>query len=289
MRNLKPLFYILCICLTFTVVFLHYSIDIYNEPQITVNSQYAKQYQPLVSTDEQLFCYEARLDSIQHFPIEFNLLVWNLHKGLDKNWDTEIDKLTEDVDLALLQEVSSAQHLPQRLVSRFPYSLYAASHTFFNNQSGVNILSALPPYHYCIGSEEEPWIQIPKLVISSSYTLENGQSLLVVNLHMVNFEWNLTNYRQQLAEIITVISAHQGPIILAGDFNTWNQHRLALIKSLTHQHKLQEVTYKNDVRTRFLSNPLDHVFVRGIEVLHADVIETESSDHNPLLLRLKIK
>ncbi|PJG85187.1 endonuclease/exonuclease/phosphatase family protein [Conservatibacter flavescens] len=289
MRNRKLLLYPLFAFLALAIVFLHYSFEIYSEPKITLNSKYAKKYQPLVSTNEQLFCYAARFETPIIFPTEFNLLVWNLHKGIDKNWEDELDKLSHHTSLALLQEVSTKQNLPQRLATRFPYSLYASAYEFLSHQSGVNILSSYPPESYCVSSEEEPWIQIPKLGISSSYPLANGQSLLVVNLHMVNFEWHPTNYQQQLNEIITVISAHQGPLILAGDFNTWNKSRLALIKAVTHQHQLQEVHYENDVRTRFLTNPLDHVFVRGIEVLQADVIETDSSDHNPLLLKLSVQ
>ena len=87
--------------------------------------------------------------------------------------------------------------------------------------------------------------------------------------------------------MMDLISRHQGPIILAGDFNTWNGGRLALIDELTQQAGLQEVQFNPDQRMRFLDNPLDHIFVRGFKINRALTMETDASDHNPLWVELE--
>lgn len=192
------------------------------------------------------------------------------------------------MDLLLLQEAASTQNIAQLLKSSLPSSLYVRTYSYLNHESGVNTLSKIAPASYCIGTEAEPWIQVPKVGIATKYLRENQPSLLVINLHLVNFEWNLNNYKKQVNRLFQTINDHQGPIILAGDFNTWNHHRLALIRGLAEQYQLTEVSYENDVRRRFMGNPLDHVFVRDVKVLEAKVISTESSDHNPIAVKIAL-
>ena len=85
-----------------------------------------------------------------------------------------------------------------------------------------------------------------------------------------------------------LVSQHQGPLVLSGDFNSWNGYRMRIIRELIKEFGLVEVPFAEDHRLRFLSNPLDHVFVRGLNVLHATTEPTESSDHAPLLLDVEL-
>lgn len=272
-----------------TISYLFYSFELYDKPRISFSSANNAQYSPVVANYDQLLCYKTQTVLPESFPNEANLLVWNIHKGEDQGWKAELEKLAKNKDLVLLQEASSRQNISQLLKHILPSSLYARAYSYLNQESGVNTLSKISPISYCVGTEAEPWIQVPKVGIATEYLRKDKPSLLVINLHLVNFEWNLTNYKKQVNRLFQIVNDHQGPIILAGDFNTWNHHRLALIRGLAEKYNLKEVGYTNDVRKRFMGNPLDHVFVRGVNISEAKVISTNSSDHNPILVKIIIK
>ena len=97
-----------------------------------------------------------------------------------------------------------------------------------------------------------------------------------------------TAYEEQLRTLMQLVSQHQGPLVLSGDFNSWNGYRMRIIRELIKEFGLIEVPFAQDHRLRFLGNPLDHVFVRGLNVLNATTEPTESSDHAPLLLDVEL-
>ncbi|MDG6895944.1 endonuclease/exonuclease/phosphatase family protein [Volucribacter amazonae] len=290
MNKIKTSILTLLTLIALIIIYLFYSFDLYETPKISMSGQNDQKYYPVVANYDRLLCYQARHTFPIPFPNTFNILVWNIHKGEDSGWKPELEKLAQQMELVLLQEASTTQNIAQLLNPILPHSLYARAYSYLNNESGVNTLSKIAPMSYCVGTESEPWIQVPKVGIATEYFLANHHSsLLVINLHLVNFEWNLNNYKIQVERMFQIINEHQGPIILAGDFNTWNHHRLSLIRGLAEKYQLKEVGYTNDVRKRFMGNPLDHVFVRGIKVEEAKVISTDSSDHNPLLLKLSLQ
>jgi endonuclease/exonuclease/phosphatase (EEP) superfamily protein YafD len=43
-----------------------------------------------------------------------------------------------------------------------------------------------------------------------------------------------------------------------------------------------------DTRSRFFGQQVDHIFVRGLEVVHAATPQVRSSDHNPMLATLRL-
>ena len=51
---------------------------------------------------------------------------------------------------------------------------------------------------------------------------------------------------------------------------------------------LKMLDYDEDHRKRFLGQPLDHIYVRGLEVLEATTRQVDSSDHNPMSVRLRL-
>jgi len=216
------------------------------------------------------------------------LLVWNLHKGQDAGWQEALNRLAQGRDLLLLQEVLNTQELAAQYSSRFPTALYASAFAYLQQQSGVEILSQFAPYFYCAGAKSEPWIRIPKVGAAMSLPLSNGQALLLVNVHLINFEINPTTYEEQLRTLMQLVSQHQGPLVLSGDFNSWNGYRAQIIRKAINEFGLEEVSFAQDHRLRFLGNPLDHIFVRGLNVLNATTEPTESSDHAPLLLDLEL-
>ncbi|MFZ7283189.1 endonuclease/exonuclease/phosphatase family protein [Avibacterium avium] len=291
MSKLKSFFIALLGLILLSVGYLWYSLEIYPEPQMQFRTESSLHYERKALTNT-VACFYAQ-QSVK--PIEqqdFRLLVWNMHKGQDQGWQQQLANLSQGQDFLLLQEVSSQQKLVEQHssqnFSKFSTALYTSSFAYLGNQSGVALMSRLAPQYYCAGSSIEPWIRIPKVGNAMAFPLSNGQSLLTINLHLVNFELNPSHYQQQLEAMFKLIEQHQGPIILAGDFNAWNEGRINLIKKLTALYGLATVSFQPDDRLRFLDNPLDWVFVRGFSVKSARTVQTTSSDHNPLLVELTL-
>ena len=186
----------------------------------------------------------------------FHLITWNVHKGQDKGWQEDLARLSNQADFVLLQE--ETQHQTQ-------------------------------PEWYCGGGVAEPLIQIPKVVSIMSFPLEKGDSLLLINVHLINFEWGISAYQAQLEQIFSLVENHQGPIIMSGDFNAWNEERLNLVNNLMKKYGLDSVALSQDERVRFLGYPLDYIFTRGVKVVSATSEVVTSSDHNPLLVEFELE
>lgn len=255
--------------------YLYATVDIFSPAKITTSLNYTA-----AGHTSSFRCYESTKPVEPFRRQEFSVLVWNIHKGDDAGWQQMLQDMSKNADFLLLQEVTDRQRIAE--LTGFPVSLYVTAFAYKNRQSGVNMLSRTAPYYYCAGSQREPWIIVPKVGAAARYPLPNGESLLIVNLHLVNFEWNPTNYQEQLTPMINQIGQHKGPIILAGDFNTWNSGRTGLIKQLAQNNGLQEVKFTPDDRLHILGSPLDHIFVRGLEIKTATTFKTRASDHNPL-------
>ena len=267
--------------------YLLYSITIFSPVNIHFSTMPNLTYHPIKKQDE-LMCYQADQVPPEITQKTFRLLIWNLHKGQDAGWQQALNRLAQGRDLLLLQEVLNTQELAAQYSSRFPTALYASAFAYLQQQSGVEILSQFAPHFYCAGAKSEPWIRIPKVGAAMSLPLSNGQALLLVNVHLINFEMYPTAYEEQLRTLMQLVSQHQGPLVLSGDFNSWNGYRMRIIRKLITEFGLVEVPFAQDHRLRFLGNPLDHVFVRGLNVLHATTEPTESSDHAPLLLEVEL-
>ena len=80
-------------------------------------------------------------------------------------------------------------------------------------------------------------------------------------------------------------------MILAGDFNSWNQKRMDKLQKITEELSLRAVTFETTGKVKsFMGKTLDFVFYRGIELLESEVIDDHKlSDHNPLFVHFKRK
>lgn len=265
------------------LIYLTTTIRIYTEPFVELVTAEPHSYQPYNK-----FCYITPSFVAPLRDNTLNLLVWNIHKGSDLGWQQDLTRFANTTDLMLLQEATSKQALSSVFKATFPTSFFTAGFSYKNITSGVEILAKTTPDMYCAGTGEEPWLRIPKVAQALRFPLENGQSLLIVNLHLVNFEWTPTQYRQQLEIMMDRIAEHKSAVILAGDFNSWNKDRLTLIRRLAAEQGLTEVLFENDQRLRFFGQPLDHIFVRGLAIKRAYSESVESSDHNPLRVELEL-
>lgn len=222
-------------------------------------------------------------------PVDFALLSWNLHRGSEAGLEQTLQRLSAGRALLTLQEARLDDDLRNTLDA---LGLdWNFSPGFILNGTAVGVLTAAntPALARCVRRSNEPWLQIPKIAVYTRYPLASrSDTLLVVNLHGINFSIGTEEFVAQLEQARRVVAEHHGPMIVAGDFNTWSEQRTTLLQQLSSDLGLQEVQFANERRIRVWGLPLDHIYYRGLRVLEATSTEQTESDHNPLLVRFAV-
>ena len=218
----------------------------------------------------------------------FRVMSWNIEKSKNPGWEKDLLQLGGDRQLLLIQEASAeakiATALPQPL-----YQAFAAGYTTKSLTSGVLTLSSVEPILQCNLTAWEPWLGTPKATNITEYLLADSEHrLLVINLHAVNFTVGQEEFEVQIEALRPLLTNHRGPLMVAGDFNTWSDSRGEHLQQFMTEHQLSAVEFAEDKRTTFWDQPLDHIYLRGLRSLEARVVVVDTSDHNPLLVTLEI-
>jgi endonuclease/exonuclease/phosphatase (EEP) superfamily protein YafD len=245
-------------------------------------------------------------DQAQTLPSNVTIVNWNAQKGKNPQFASDLKLLLEQEqpDIVLLQEARVDLFEPEQMGGYFAESW---SYPWPGGKTiGVLTLSRVPPVRVepVPTKYRELGVTAPKVSLVTEYPLPNGENLLAVNVHLLNFEvWSLKKISHQLEDLKKIMAAHRGPIVMAGDFNTWNQKRLDLVKTLTRDVKLMEVTdfpegrTTGDTRSEWWNKalgvdrdlPLDRVFFIGFDPTAARVLNYDTSDHRPILVKLKLQ
>ena len=222
-------------------------------------------------------------------PNRFRLLVWNLHKQSDKGWDRDLVKFAGTSDVIVLQEVVSIPSLRDILLDAGMRLVMASSFLYESNDIGVLVASRVAPVASCTQRSLEPIIRIPKSVVLTWLQIAGrNETLVVANIHAINFEIGTVSYGAQIASMADVLSRHKGPILVAGDFNTWSDERGRLVEETFTRLGMVEVRFSTDERSLFLGRHVDHIYIRGLGVMDAGAIPVASSDHNPIMATFQI-
>lgn len=202
---------------------------------------------------------------------------WNLLK-LSRDGSAELLRnLADHSDLLLLQE--SLEDAPATVQD---WRLFAAGFRREGLHSGVEIRAPAPAELSCRLTFIEPWLRTPKGVAVARFRLADGERLLVVNLHAINFTLGSDDYREQFQAIGDLLSRHRGPAIVGGDLNNWNAWRDRVLDDFITEEGLARVEISPDWRSRHLGRPVDALLVRGLRVVAAAALPTDRSDHNPV-------
>ena len=239
------------------------------------------------SGEEQLSlqCYNNEQAAVLDEDNRINLLVWNIYKQNRDTWRSRLEQYAQGKQLVLLQEASMTPQLKEWISKGQWFGSQVDAFKAFDTTAGVLNLSLDSPSKACAYTELEPWLRLPKSALYALYPLSNGQQLAVVNIHAVNFTYGTEEYHRQLKVLIDELSQHQGPVIVAGDFNSWSEERFAVMSKALTSLGLEEVDYQPDNRTQFVTGlPLDHVFYRGLTLETAEAPISDASDHNPILV-----
>lgn len=214
-----------------------------------------------------------------------SVVVWNIFKQQKSNWLSVLKQYAKDCQLVLLQEAQTTPELVNFATSNFLVADQVPALTLATHPSGVMTLSTAHPVYCCPLIKTEPLLRLPKSALITVYPLYDGRLLMTVNIHAINFSIGCANYQQQLEAVVEPIMSHRGPVILAGDFNTWNRRRLRILFRLIRYMRLQKVKFHQDFRKKAFGLPLDFIFYRDLNVNEAHVIRTQASDHNPLQVK----
>jgi endonuclease/exonuclease/phosphatase (EEP) superfamily protein YafD len=215
---------------------------------------------------------------------------WNVHKEADPGWQADLVELIARSDVLLLQEAGLAPKLRAAIERGGMRWVLASSFAYLNAEYGVLTATRVAPAAACTLRAYEPLIGIPKSALITYFRVIGRDAMLAVaNLHAINFAPGSMGYHAQIEALGDALAAHPGPLIIAGDFNTWNEARDGEVRALAARLSLTPVAFPVDARRRFFGRIFDWVYVRGVEVHDATAWEVTSSDHNPLLVTFSIR
>lgn len=216
------------------------------------------------------------------------VVAWNVHKGADPRLTADFARLARDADLALFQEATGNSGWTSVIAgarSDFRWSLARAWETSLGPTGVATGSGAEPTRELALRSEDvEPIASTPKTLLLSEFRLAGrAERLLVANVHAINFTGPGAFYRH-IGQLAEALETHVGPILVAGDFNTWSGERYLNLRARLATLGLERVA--TDPPSTVL--PLDHLFARGLTKETATVVEEiSSSDHKPLQATLR--
>jgi endonuclease/exonuclease/phosphatase (EEP) superfamily protein YafD len=219
------------------------------------------------------------------FGPSIKMISWNMFKARRRGWLLDLETLTAGVELVLLQEavlrggLAHPFHLASGLEWIMAENLRSnGGHTTTGPKTGSRV-KALES-RAIRSQDREPVVATPKTLLVTTYPFANS-ILLVVNVHAVNFV-TVSKFARQVEQIVEPLSAHDGPCIVAGDFNTWNEARWHILQEAMRSSAMTRVPAQFP-RLRHLNRVLDHVFYRDLRLMTSRALpHVKSSDHVPL-------
>lgn len=168
---------------------LNWSFDVSEVPEVSAN---------VLAPEFSYTCIHSELAQPLDDNGELTVSVWNIYKQQKDNWRSELEKVTQDSRLVLLQEASLNVPLKDYLDTAHWKVRMANAFRFLNTPAGVMNLSSVNAKSTCAYLAVEPWLRLPKSALLSEFNLSNGQTLAVVNLHGVNFSVGWMNTKRNL-------------------------------------------------------------------------------------------
>lgn len=228
-------------------------------------------------------------------PDKIRILVWNMYKGQNETWQKNYKFLAENRDILLLQEM----YLNEKMMTSFEedsdHEYHLATSFIYRKgkiRTGVASASRVKASNvfYQQSKVREPGINTPKMVLFTTYPIAGSdKDLLTINIHAINFV-STQGLARQIKEVEEVMQKYDGPIVFAGDFNTWSPGKFRFIRMMAVRNNLKEVKFKNDQRMIKFGLPLDYVFYRGLELKKEKVWgELNGADHKAMEVVFSVK
>jgi len=237
----------------------------------------------------------------------FNVLVWNVQKmtylannykevshdqyyHLKRKFDNYLNVM--QLDFCLLQEVQLNNNPFDNFLLNSKYSFVHSSNYYIPNDSarlGTSILTKHKIDSVLIEQSNVRAFYNTGMSKSATYAwmpLSNKKTLLIVSIHAINIV-NTKTFEKHINQIYQTIKTHDGPVLFAGDFNTWNKKRYKRLSELFNPIGIKvtdKYRFVNGERLQWGKHPLDQVLTRGIHILGDISVGKldDPADHAPL-------
>lgn len=225
-------------------------------------------------------------------PDTFGILSWNVHKNNNKQsrFKTYLQTIEIPLDFMLFQEANfkNDEHFT---LEHFAFDAAAnleVKKSFYGVLTASKVESKAANAYLSKGKESI--FGTHKSLLFTRYNFEDKQSLLILNVHAINFRENKA-FKKELEQFLEILRNEKGALIVAGDFNTWNKNRMKKLYDLKDELGLEMVPFnKTDNVKSFMGNHLDFIFYRDLELIEQKVGKDHGlSDHNPLFAQFKRK
>ncbi|HAZ11845.1 MAG: hypothetical protein A2X86_07665 [Bdellovibrionales bacterium GWA2_49_15] len=231
-------------------------------------------------------------------PNEVDLLVWNTYKAKNPSWSADFAFLSLDKEIVVLQEAFLNAPMKAAFENQdtFHYKMatsfiYKKSKIPTGTATGATVYPA--KYYYKKTRDLELIGLTPKALMFTEYSLQGrGDTLLVINIHALNSVPAFI-LKRHLEDGAVEIAKHHGPVIFAGDFNTWSNLKIKTMQKVMASVGMSEVSFPNGgdrMRASITKNIIDYIFVRGLETSDSWVWgNLQGADHKAMTVRLKVK
>ena len=223
-------------------------------------------------------------------PENISFLNWNIYKGNGDNWQQDLSAFARTHHVMAIQEAMLSDELTV-LLEKHEFNWVMNTAFYLDGAAaGVMNVSSSDAVHSCGFKTKEPIIRIPKSTLLSYYNIDGYEKkLLVANIHGINFTLGTASYREQLQALYQAAIHHDGPMIVAGDFNSWSDERMAEVETFVELLSLSELEYSVNNKTHIFGNAIDHVFYKKLELVDHKVHQVSSSDHNPISVNFRYR
>jgi endonuclease/exonuclease/phosphatase (EEP) superfamily protein YafD len=149
--------------------------------------------------------------------------------------------------------------------------------------------SAFREMHRSLSTKKELGFMSHKSFLLSRHTLANNKELTILNLHAINFVSSKT-FAYELENIEKILLEIDGPLIVAGDFNTWSKKRHKLLENFQLELGLKKLQINDEKHIKQIFwQRLDHIYYRELKPLQALALDTKNiSDHNPIYAEFEL-
>lgn len=247
--------------------------------------------------------------------MKIKILSYNIHKGFDwKNHRYQLDAIKKLIihsgaEIVFLQEVvGKNERLKKRglIDSQFEYLAdeiwshhsYAQNAIYDSGHHGNLILSKYPIVQFeniniSTNSLEQRGMLVTKIDIPLGKTNKSHSIYCVcVHLNLLHSGRKL-QYEKIKEELSSRLNVKKESIIIAGDFNDWNQKSFEIFENtlrMQETHKFLHHYYAKTFPARFPFLSLDRIYTKNFKIISSSVLalNPKLSDHLPLFCELQM-
>ncbi|MCX6117494.1 MAG: hypothetical protein NT027_08135 [Proteobacteria bacterium] len=223
----------------------------------------------------------------------FRVGIWNVWKqsGGDQ-FEEEFTSFASRLDVVICQEALLTDMALRLFAQNGFEAIHAGTYRRLDGcRDGVLTMAkvaAIGNVHRVLSKTPEPLLKTTKAALVSFYPVQaGGAPLAVVNLHATLIR-SPKSAGNEVRRIIESIEFHEGPVIFAGDFNTFSERYLDEMSKALAAIGCHHVVIENDPRVKLAR--LDQVFIKNLDLKSVSIdVMTKHSDHFPIVCEFKLR